>query len=408
MISNLKKLSGDKGFIKLIVANFISTFGSSIDDVAFSWLVYELTGSPIWIALIFGASTIPRMVLQSFVGVFVERYNKKSVILFCDFFGAIIMAILFSLYVLDILNPVLLLVITLANGMIETIRTPAGVAFAPQILSEKNYNIGLGINQSMGQIASIIGLAITGVIIATLGLHFAFLIDGLTFLISLVVIFSIKCEKENKKVGANNFLSEYKQGIKKFIKSPKIVRICMLCVMFNFISVPISTYSAIYIGDYLEFSVEIFSYYSIASTVGTIIGGLISSVISDKINSKKVFMYACILQGIIYLSLIFDIFVLQNGIKIAILLASALAFGALNGVLGVNISVEFIKAVPSEYLARMSGIFNSIATVATPITSLGLALISAYFKINVIFLCFAIFSFIFSVLILIKYKIVEE
>ncbi len=414
MLSNYKKLKSDKGYIRLIVANFISTFGTSIDNIAFSWLVYELTADPIWIAVIAGASMFPMLVLQSIIAVWVERHNKKRIIIAADILGAVVMIIVVGLYLLELLNPVLLLVITLVNATIETTRIPAGIAIVPMVLSKENFATGQGLNQSLSQVASIIGLAVTGVIVATLGIYAAFIIDAVTFIISFIIILTIRTneKKSDEKITETSrkgrFIKEYKDGLNTLIKTQNIFMICMLGVVFNFLSTAVNTYMAIFVGDYLNFSVDIYGYISIAFTVGTIIGGLTSGIICEKMSSKKIFTYYSVIQGLFYIVWAFGIFLTPPELKLIVTLISALVFGVSSGILAVTTSVAFMKAVPREYLARVGGIFNSLVTASYPIAAVLLSVLSIFMGVDKIFIIFAGMSFLFAIVIIVKHKIKLE
>ena len=57
-----------KEYMKLIGANLINRFGDSIDAIAFTWLVYAVTGSAAWTTLIFALNQLPTVLLQPFAG----------------------------------------------------------------------------------------------------------------------------------------------------------------------------------------------------------------------------------------------------------------------------------------------------------------------------------------------------
>ena len=58
-----------KEYMKLLVAGLINVFGDSIDAIAFTWLVYQLTGNAAWSALVFGINSLPTILVTPFVGV---------------------------------------------------------------------------------------------------------------------------------------------------------------------------------------------------------------------------------------------------------------------------------------------------------------------------------------------------
>lgn len=75
----------EKKFRYVIAANIVSRFGDSIDAIAYSWMVYTLTGSKAWLAVILGINMIPTVLFQPLGGALTEYFNKKKVIVICDF-----------------------------------------------------------------------------------------------------------------------------------------------------------------------------------------------------------------------------------------------------------------------------------------------------------------------------------
>ncbi len=75
-----RELASQRDYLKVTVANMINRFGDSVDSIAFTWLVYAITGNAAWSAVIFGANQLPTILLMPFAGVLVERWNKKWLI----------------------------------------------------------------------------------------------------------------------------------------------------------------------------------------------------------------------------------------------------------------------------------------------------------------------------------------
>ena len=404
ILSNYKCLKKDPEYLKLLVANFISCFGTSIDNIAFSWMVYQLTGDPVWIAIIFGASMLPMILLQPLVGVLVERLNKKTVMIFSDALGAILMLIVAILYVTNLLNPVLLLIITLLNASIESIRMPAGISFVPRILSKENYEVGVGLSKATSQIASLLGLSVTGVIIGVWGIHIALIIDAITFVISFVILLFIKYGEiiqktfKDEKFTFNIFKTELKEGFCYLYSKKQVWFVCLYGAFLNLLSTAMNTYNAIYIGDYLNLGATAYSAVSVVFTVGLILGGFISPYILKKFTLMKIMLCSGVTQGLFYF-IWFGVQFFNNSIFILpIILVSTFLYALVNSCVGVSLGVVFMKSIESDYQARAGSIFNAIASCASPFGSIILAIISYFIGIDIIFIIFGIISVIIAMI----------
>ena len=85
---------GQKEYLKLLIANLISRFGDSIDAIAFTWIVYQVTGSASWSAIIFAMNRLPSIFVQPFAGAWVERRNKKRIMVGADLIRGVIVVML--------------------------------------------------------------------------------------------------------------------------------------------------------------------------------------------------------------------------------------------------------------------------------------------------------------------------
>ena len=95
----------DKEYRKLLFSNLINRFGDSIDAIAFTWLVYQITHSASWAALIFGLNVLPNIIVQPLFGPIVERLNKKRTIVFTHFARGIVISAFAIMYLAGVLNP---------------------------------------------------------------------------------------------------------------------------------------------------------------------------------------------------------------------------------------------------------------------------------------------------------------
>ena len=125
-----------KEYRKLIVSNIVNRFGDSVDAIAFTWLVYAVTGSASWSAIIFALNQLPTVLLQPFAGALVERMNKKRIMVAADMIrGVVIVAVAYLYMTTGNVSPWLLAGMTLIISSVEAFSMPAGSAFVTMILA---------------------------------------------------------------------------------------------------------------------------------------------------------------------------------------------------------------------------------------------------------------------------------
>ena len=119
-----KDVFRQKEYLKMIFAALINRFGDSIDAIAFTWIVYELTGNAAWSAIIFGANRVPSVIITPLAGAWVEGRKKKTIMIVTDLIRALCVAFTATGYLLGFLQPWMLLVVTIAISTAEALRTP--------------------------------------------------------------------------------------------------------------------------------------------------------------------------------------------------------------------------------------------------------------------------------------------
>ena len=177
---------------RLITANVINRFGDSIDALAFTWLVYQITGSAAWSALIFGLNQLPGIFVQPLAGPFVEGRNKKKIVIVTDIMRGLIIAAFVALYYLKLVTPVIMAAFTMIITTVESFNIPASSAFVPELIDERHYATATGFNMTVSKIFELIGMGAAGFIIASFGVGTAMLVDAATFFIGAVIIGAIE------------------------------------------------------------------------------------------------------------------------------------------------------------------------------------------------------------------------
>lgn len=406
--SNLLK---DTEYIKIFWANLISDFGNSVDNIAFSWLVYQITQSPLWVSIIYGASFVPRIFLGPLFGAFVENRSKKNVLVLCDVLGVLLTAGMIVLYFMNLLNPWSLLIFTCVNASIESMRSPAGMAILPKLLSEENFSLGASLSQSSRSIVELLGLGITGFIIASFGIVFALIIDSVSFLLSLLLILSIKCNetlsqaKEQFKL--NEFISSLKEGIAYLYQNKIMVFIVWFAAYINFIGAILNAYLPIYVTDYLCEGAEIYSLLSVIISIGLVCGGIFTPLFHEKISVRQSFLTLSYFFAVTYFIMIFILNVQIPFAKIGILCILFLCFGLISAFVNIKISISFLEKVQGEYMARVSSVLTSLACMMIPLSSLILSILSLYIDVAESFILYGCIGVAVSLFISFRVKFVK-
>ena len=388
-----KDVLKDPQYMKLLFSNLINRFGDSIDAIAFTWLVYRITNSASWAALIFGLNLLPNVVIQPFLGPIVERLNKKKVIVFTHILrGFVILAFVLT-YLAGLVNPFIMAGFTLVITTIESFNLPASLAIIPSIVSKEKLAHAMSLNSSLSSAVSLVGISIAGVIIAKLGVQFAMFIDIATFFIAAFIMMFVKLMTETEDntqqlpveehIGTGqveeSYISSLKEGIKYVLRNSVIMNICLFAVLLNFCIVPINALQAPIADEVYKLGSGFLSVIGIAGSIGGIIGAAITPSVMGKHSVKKVLVLGGLIQGTFMI--LFSLGGKFGGAAIWGYLWASMCYIMIAGastIMAGTVNIQFEKTCDTNYLARAGAVLGAASMSAAPLGSFLVSLISVY------------------------------
>lgn len=396
-----RQILTQKEYCKLIAANLINRFGDSVDAVAFTWLVYQVTGSASWSAIIFALNMLPTILLQPFAGAVVERRNKKKLMIVTDALRGILVVALAVSYLTNVVNPWIMAVFTLTISSVEAFCSPASTAIIPKLLEKKYYEFGTSLNSVASSVMELAGTAVAGVMIGSFGIGTAIMIDAVTFFASAIIQIFIKVEEpvktDGKTAGAAQYWKELKEGL-SYVKSRQAVRnACVLAFLTNAMLVPLNSFQSPLVMDVLKQGSELLSVIGIGSVMGMGIATFAFPYLSKKCSVRVRICGSGIGLGICSAAVTFGSHFTGNTAAVyGITAGSAFGIGFFANMLSCTLHVQFMKTVETEYLARAAALLGAGATAAMPLTSFLLSFLVKYIAVKKIMVtCGVICAIIF-------------
>lgn len=285
-----KDIFKQKEYMKMIVAALINRFGDSIDAIASTWIVYELTGSAVWSAVIFGVNKVPSVFVTPLAGAWVEGRNKKAIMIITDLIRAVCVAFVASGYLLGFLQPWMLLVTTCIISTVEAFRGPAGSALTPRVLQAEYYEYGMSLMSTFSSVTELAGTMAAGGIIAVIGAAGAIYLDMATFLLSALIICFVNTREERSRsqiFDGKAYITNLKEGFSYVRKSHEVCYLMVVVLFMNGILVPLNSLEAPMVDEILHGGAEMLSLLSAALTVGMLLGSVTYPVVPVRCGDRK-------------------------------------------------------------------------------------------------------------------------
>jgi len=229
-------LKGD--FWKFWSGQTISTLGSSVTGFALPLLVYKLTHSPLNLALTLVFTVLPYLFFGLAIGAWVDRINRKRVMIFTDCARALVIASIPLLTVLGMLSVWWIYAASFVTATLTIGFTAANFAALPSLVEPDDLVAANGYIQASFSMASIIGPLVAGLLLVRVPLPLLLLLDAASFLVSIVSLvlvkrsFNASASEKKMAAGIGNAILE---GLHYVLRSPIVFWLTLLLLLFNFI-----------------------------------------------------------------------------------------------------------------------------------------------------------------------------
>ena len=171
----------------------ISLIGTWMTRIATSWLVYRLTGSAALLGLVGFAGQIPAFVLGPVAGVWVDRWNRHRTIVLTQILSMLQSFALAVLALAHIITVREIVVLALAQGIINAFDMPARQSFVIQMVDQReDLPNAIALNSSIVNASRLIGPAIAGIVVAAVGEGYCFLLDGTSYIAVIVSLLMMR------------------------------------------------------------------------------------------------------------------------------------------------------------------------------------------------------------------------
>jgi MFS family permease len=179
-------------FRNLLIADLVSDIGTFMQTVGAAWLMTTLTSSTTYVALIQTASALPFFLLALPAGSIGDILDRRKLILCTEIWMFSVAAVLGAVTYSGRMTPRLLLLLTLGLSLGDAIESPTWRAIFPELVKKEDLQPALALNGIEFNLARATGPGLAGAIVAAAGVAFAFVLDAISFLGVIFVIFTWK------------------------------------------------------------------------------------------------------------------------------------------------------------------------------------------------------------------------
>ena len=205
-----------------------------MNDVASAWLMTTLTDSVVMVALVQAASTLPVFVLGLPSGALADIVDRRRYFAVTQLWVAAVALILSTLAFVGGLNAPLLLALTFANGIGMAMRWPVFAAIVPEVVPRNDLSAALALNGIAMNMSRIVGPVVAGMLLASFGSQYVFLLNALLSATAFVIILRWRSQPKASALPGERFFGAMRVGLQHVLQSPRM-RVVLLRIFCFFL-----------------------------------------------------------------------------------------------------------------------------------------------------------------------------
>lgn len=355
------KLSGD--FWKFWTGQAISSLGDSFSGFALPLLVFQLTGSALSLALSTAAYMLPYLFFGLIIGAWVDRLDRKRLMIFTDLARAGIIATIPLLASFNALSVWWIYAVAFISSTLSIAFDAADFAAIPSLVSQDDLVTANGRITASYSAARVIGPLLAGGLVAFLPLYDVIFFDALSFVVSSASLALIRSSfNATREKKTTRIREDIVEGLRYVLGHPVLRNISLMMALVNFVATSTHSQAVLFAKRQLGATDPQIGWLFSAGSVGVILLSLLAGRLRKRFPFSKVALSALMLEGVVIVALSFThIYWL------------ALPLWALMSGLGIlfNINTGSLRQaiVPNHLLGRIMSIAGVLAWSAIPLGS---------------------------------------
>ena len=248
----------------------ISLIGTWMQTVAQAWLIYRLTGSPALLGLIGFSGQIPVFLLAPLGGVVADRLRRHRVLLATQATMMVLALTLATLTLLETIEVWQIFALAALLGLANAFDIPARQALIVELVQREDLFNAIALNSSMVNGARIVGPAVAGIVVATVGEGWCFLMNGLSYVAVLTALLRMRVVHPQRAAASTSAWESVVEGFAFAWRTTPVRALLLLLGLVSLMGMPYSVLMPIFADRILAGGPDAYGILMSASGVGAL------------------------------------------------------------------------------------------------------------------------------------------
>ncbi|WP_066953533.1 MFS transporter [Streptomyces lushanensis] len=255
----------------------VSNTGTWMSRVTQDWLVLSLTGSSAAVGITTALQFLPMLLFGLFGGVVADRYPKRLLLLFTQAAMGVLGVLLAVLTLSGQVHVWHVYLIAFLLGMVTVVDNPARQSFVSEMVGPDQLRNAVSLNSANFQSARLIGPAVAGVLITTVGSGWAFMLNGLSFLAPLAGLLLMRQHELHKSVRVPRGKGQLREGLRYVRGRPELIWPIVLVGFIGTFGFNFPIWLTAFAHGVFDGGAGMYAYFNILLAAGSLTGALLSA-----------------------------------------------------------------------------------------------------------------------------------
>lgn len=291
MAARLAPALSSRNFRLFWLGQLISIVGTSVQVVAEGWLIYDLTGSTFWLGMVGLLGLLPVLPVSLIGGVLIDRVPRRKLILITQV-GLMAQAAVFGALALSgRLQLWHIIALYFVFGALLAIDNPARRAFLVDLVEPEQLASAVALNATVFNFSSLIGYALAGVMIATLGAGTTMIFNAVTYLapiiaLSLIRVRDVGADSRGDRARAGSLKSSIWEGVQTMLRQPSILGAITVMAVAGGMAYPVFGMMPAFAQDVLGVDAIGLGILMAAGALGSVLGTVLVARLGNRLRGR--------------------------------------------------------------------------------------------------------------------------
>jgi MFS family permease len=339
----------------------ISVTGTWMQTLAQSWLVLSLTSSALLLGLVSVFQFAPVLLLGMVAGVLADRLPKRRLLVITQSISMVLASILTILVATDRVELWHVYALALGLGLANAFDMPARQAFVVEMVGKDDLPNAIALNSSLFNAARIVGPALAGLLLATLGAAVCFGLNAVSYIAVIVGLLMMRLTA-HPTVSRGRGIQQMREGLSYVRSTPEILRPVLLVGLVATFGMNFNVWIPLLAKQDFAGGAGAFGLLMAASGVGSLIGALLLAFVVSSVRRWMVFIAAGAMG-------VFNLALALSGassvpIPLAMLVLALVGLSSTTMMAMANTSVQ--TAAPDELRGRIMSVYMTVFAGTAP------------------------------------------